>query len=67
MSKLENIKNKGEKIIARCPTCAESGQDKKGNHLVINSDGRFACVMFPGLSGHARRRTPPGRHWGTRG
>jgi len=56
ISKLENVKSKGEKTIARCPACAESGQDKKGNHLVINSNGKFACVMFPGSSGHEHRK-----------
>jgi hypothetical protein len=56
MSKLENIKSKGEKIIARCPACAETGQDKKGNHLIINNDGKFACVMFPGSSGYKHRK-----------
>jgi hypothetical protein len=56
MSKLENVKNKGEKIIARCPACAETGQDKKGDHLIINNDGKFACVMFQGSSGQKHRK-----------
>jgi hypothetical protein len=56
MSKLENVKNKGNRTVARCPACAESGQDKKGNHLIINSDGKFACVMFPGSSGDEHRK-----------
>ncbi|MFH1309066.1 MAG: hypothetical protein ABIH85_00110 [Candidatus Omnitrophota bacterium] len=56
ISKLENVRNAGNKTVARCPACAELGQDKKGNHLVINSDGKFACVMFQGVSGHEHRK-----------
>lgn len=56
ISKLENVKNTGNKIVARCPACAESGQDKKGNHLIINNDGKFACVMFQGAFGHEHRK-----------
>ena len=56
ISKLENVRNAGNKTVARCPACAESGQDKKGNHLIISNDGKFACVMFQGVSGHEHRK-----------
>jgi len=56
ISKLENVRKAGNKTIARCPACAESGQDRKGNHLVIDNDGKFACVMFQGASGHEHRK-----------
>jgi hypothetical protein len=56
MSRLENVKNKGNQTVARCPACAELGQDKKGNHLIINPDGRFACVRYPGESGREHRQ-----------
>jgi len=56
ISKLENVKTSGNKTVARCPACAEIGQDKKGNHLVISNDGKFACVMFQGASGYNHRK-----------
>jgi hypothetical protein len=44
MGKLENVRERGNKTIARCPACAEGGGDKKGEHLLIWSTGRFGCV-----------------------
>lgn len=45
--KLEKLKMQGSTWQARCPVCAESGADKKGNHLSIrdNGNGAFHCVM----------------------
>lgn len=54
--KLENCRQRGNKIIARCPACADIGQDKKGNHLFINEDGRFGCVVYPGSDGKNHRK-----------
>jgi hypothetical protein len=56
ISKLENCKTVGNKIIARCPACQELGQDTKGNHLVIYEDGRFGCVAYPSNSGQTHRK-----------
>ena len=50
-SKLENVHGK---VIARCPACAEGGHDQKGEHLVINADGSFGCVLYPGDSADAK-------------
>src|SRR5947207_12790588 len=54
ISKLENARVHGKKITARCPACAESGNDRRGEHLVINADGRFRCVIYCGHSTEAR-------------
>lgn len=56
VSLLENIHAAGRKTVARCPACAETGDDKGGNHLTIFSDGRFACIQFQGADGAAHRR-----------
>ena len=56
LSKLENCRSKGHRVIARCPACAEIGHDRKGNHLFINEEGRFGCVVYPGLDGHEHRK-----------
>src|SRR5689334_13836033 len=40
---------------ARCPACAEAGQDRKGEHLRISSDGRFGCCVFAGDREHRKR------------
>ena len=54
MSKLENVRVRGGKTIARCPACGEGGHDQKGEHLVINVDGGFGCVVYPGGSAEAK-------------
>jgi len=56
LSKLESVRTSGNKTIARCPACAEMGQDRKGYHLVVSNDGKFACVIFRGESGHDHRK-----------
>ena len=56
LSRIENARQRGEKIIARCPACAEHGHDEKGEHLVIMPDGRFGCVTCPGAAGKEHRQ-----------
>lgn len=46
LSQLQNVRTTGNKIIARCPACAQMGQDKKGNHLVISEDGKFGFFLI---------------------
>jgi hypothetical protein len=52
--KLQNVQTRGKRMTARCPACAEIGADKKGEHLVINDQGQFGCVVYPGHSPAAR-------------
>jgi hypothetical protein len=54
--KLENCRKKGNKVVARCPACAEVGQDKQGNHLILYDDGRFGCVKYQGADGQEHRK-----------
>jgi hypothetical protein len=59
VSKLERVRTNGAKTTARCPACAEAGDDQKGEHLFIYADDRFGCVVYPGDSADAnahRRR-----------
>jgi len=56
ISRLEKARQCGGKIIARCPACAEDGNDEKGEHLVIMPDGRFGCVAYPGAAGKSHRQ-----------
>ncbi len=56
ISRLENVRERGHKTVARCPACAEQGHDQKGEHLVIMPDGRFGCVTCPGAVGKEHRR-----------
>ena len=55
-SKLEKVKRTGQKITARCPACAETGNDKSGEHLVIEPSGVYGCVMHPGPDGAEHRK-----------
>ena len=56
LSRLENVRQRGNKTVARCPACAELGHDEKGEHLVIMADGRFGCVVCPGAAGKDHRK-----------
>lgn len=53
-SKLEKVCIRGDKTTARCPACAEAGHDQKGEHLLINGDGSFGCVLYAGDSSDAK-------------
>jgi hypothetical protein len=56
LTKLENVRTHGGKTIARCPACAEQGMDESGEHLIIQPDGRFGCVVHPGPDGKPHRQ-----------
>ena len=53
-SKLKNVCVRSDKTTAGCPACVEAGHDQKGEHLVINADGSFGCVVYPGDSAEAK-------------
>lgn len=50
------LRKSGTKLVGQCPACAEAGGDKQRNHLVVQADGRFGCVIHPGPSGKAHRQ-----------
>jgi hypothetical protein len=56
LARLENVRKRIGKIVARCPACAEQNHDQKGEHLVIFPNGSFACVANPGKEGHKHRQ-----------
>ena len=53
-SKLENVKTRENKTIAACPACRAAGDDNKGEHLVIYSNGKFGCIAHEGDSLHRK-------------
>jgi hypothetical protein len=56
LNKLEKVREVGNGAIqARCPACAETGQDRKGEHLRIQPDGKFGCCVFPQDRLHRKR------------
>jgi hypothetical protein len=54
LTKLESVRRVGDKTIARCPACAASGHDERGEHLVLYPDGRFGCAAQQGDAAHRR-------------
>ena len=56
LSRMEKVRRRGINTIARCPACAEAGDDRKGEHLFINDGGRFGCVLYPGTDGQIHRQ-----------
>ena len=56
LAKLENVRELAGGIVqARCPACAEGGNDRKGEHLRILADGRFGCCVHPKDGDHRKR------------
>jgi len=56
LNKLEKVRHLANgNIEARCPACAEGGHDRKGEHLLIKSDGRFGCCANPKDREHRKR------------
>jgi hypothetical protein len=56
VSRLEKIRRHPcGKITSRCPACAEEDHDRRGEHLAIFPNGKFACAAHPGDGGHRRR------------
>lgn len=54
-SKLANVRRSTGRTTAKCPACAEAGQDKDGNHLILFPNGAFGCVVYPEDKAHRRR------------
>ena len=54
VSKLQKVRIHGKKTTAQCPACAEAGHNQKGEHLLINANGSFGCVVNPGDSADAK-------------
>ena len=54
ISRLKNVRTRGDKTTAGCPACAEVGHDRKCEHLVINAEGGFGCVVYPGNGPEAK-------------
>ena len=55
LDKLENVKQGAAgKITARCPACAKTGGDKKGEHLVVYPDGAYGCAAHPKDKAHSK-------------
>lgn len=43
-SRLENLRNRAGKLIARCPACAELGEDTAADNLMIWESGAYRCI-----------------------
>ncbi len=56
LAKLEKVRQSGGKTTARCPACAETGNDIAGDHLFINPDGKFGCVLNQSTEGAGHRK-----------
>ena len=56
VKRLEKVRDLADGVVqARCPACAESGGDRKGEHLRVYPDGRFGCCVHPKDREHRRR------------
>jgi len=56
VAKLEKVRELAGGIVqARCPACAEGGNDRSGEHLRIYPDGKFGCCVHPKDGEHRKR------------
>ena len=56
VAKLEKVRElAGGMVQARCPACAEGGNDRSGEHLRIYPDGKFGCCVHPKDTEHRKR------------
>ena len=55
-AKLENVRQRGGRIVAACPACREAGADRSGEHLVILDGGKWGCIANTGDGGKEHRR-----------
>ena len=56
VKRLEKVRDLADGVVqAQCPACAESGGDRKGEHLRVYPDGRFGCCVHPKDREHRRR------------
>jgi hypothetical protein len=56
VAKLEKVRElTGGMVQARCPACAEDGNDRTGEHLRIYPDGKFGCCVHPKDGEHRKR------------
>ena len=47
-ARLENVKHlDGGAIRAACPACRKAGSDKSGEHLLIQTGGKYGCAANP--------------------
>lgn len=54
LSKLENVRRVGNKIIASCPECRRLGRDHDCTNLVVFPSGAFGCITHEGDKEHNR-------------
>ena len=56
VAKLEKVRElDGGMVQARCPACAEGGNDRTGEHLRIYPDGKFGCCVHPKDRDHRKK------------
>lgn len=53
--KLDIVREENGCIYARCPACAELGEDRKKQHLVIFEDGAYYCHKYGDDDEHKQR------------
>lgn len=54
LSKLENVRRVGNKVIAGCPECRRLGKDHDCTNLVVFPSGAFGCITHEGDKEHNR-------------
>lgn len=53
--KLACVRQRNGRIIARCPACAEIGEDNHADNLRIWPSGAYKCIKYPKGSLHNKR------------
>ena len=54
-SRLEKVRQRSGKLLARCPACAEMGEDRKCDNLMIWETGAYKCIKADVGTPHHKR------------
>lgn len=53
LTRIENLRQRGNKATGACPACRAEGRDKKGNHFFCNTETeQFGCAAYQGDQAH---------------
>ena len=54
-TRLEKVRQRSGKLLARCPACAEMGEDRKCDNLMIWETGAYKCIKADVGTPHHKR------------
>jgi len=54
LSKITNLRRRGNGYTGACPACQAAGRDKKADHLYIDAGGKYGCAAHANDTAHRK-------------